>query len=1067
MRKTGEFRDADGEHLYYLVVYEGSSGSRYDILQSAEGYNPDYIDNPEASVINTNETFVYGNRELYEKIRKVISQASFLDVTPEENLSFDNGVISSTTTKVSQDGEIEYSAKLINGSYQYEVFKSYDGTVTFMGYDYYDSTALKPKTIDNYIREFTEEKKQQIATTAAGYYDFYTLWNMYPEKRHVLENPNNDYVVVESYEQGVERLNTWKNSKEKLKGIDVESYGKEWFPGSDNRITGVILGIDENWSTYFPFRQDVFDYNLPIEFIWDIFDAVNGQPKDTWIVTHNGKFEIESFMQEGRKILRVDIDTLVLSKLVYPDKKEDHSLKGLTERLTEESYLELEDIFTGKIQFNVLPKEIVKWYACPDTTNPVKILKKMLALLPSDEYNLFFQVETRLLKVKAFNEFYGMRMNQDLLKDYLPKLESDVEKLRNIFSDMHHTHKNINSADTMTYIMYQQLKINPVIFTKKGLPAVSKVAREEAIKDGYKLGPDENSTLDFVDILDHEGNVLVSAEDLKTNRYPSLIVYQQYKVLEKQLIDLKRLINNCHEGFFHFYVNQLGADSGRQTSDAQQFSNSMKKMSIADTTHHRLCSCDYHQVELRILFGLSGQKDLCELAQDPNVDLHRAVASLINRKPIYQISEEERKASKSTNFGVVYMMSEYGLAKRDKGVHYTKEDIIACRDRITSFFNTFKNIKGYLEENKRRIRETGEISTALGYHRYCPQILEPDIEESTASALVRSFNNTPIQGFCATILKMSEILIFEEFEKRGWLKEKNYDGIMRPMARLILPIHDEHLLDFDEEIPIEEMCGILKTCMEFPIEGLPTLYASPAIVDTWYDAKDDANAIDTQFRDEVLEKYSKGIKTFGTKKYYDVLEDSRKQEIDEYMQPLIAKYKTINEVAEHVDHPNLTHVLISTIPGSERKKLTHTQRIKRAVEMYMEGHKNVQEFELKDKYIESDSEGEVLEFEDDKGNVTTTTIGEVDDVEEERAFESKIVKELDSADIRFVYTLTDLFVDLTGLSDDICRSINKMLENASVDNGDYNVVYIRNRQQYRTELYVPYNPKYKEVAVNA
>ena len=1060
MKKVGTFYNSERTRKYSVVFYESDKGNRIDVIENEEDYRPNLTDNCVASMIITDKTVFHGDFELIERIRRVMAKAATFPVPDVIDRKMTKGAFIYTITKSSPDGAIQYLSETTNGALTSERYATEEGDLAFYSYDSYEGIVLRPMNYAMYTEAFTEEQVRQAKPTVDGYLDFETLWNKYPNKRHVLTNPKNDYVVIEDYFQAVERLRIWKESKEPFKCIDVESLDKEWFPGSDNRITGVILGIDEHWATYFPFRQDVFDYNIPLEFLRQIFEAVNSQPNNVYILAHNGKFEIESFLQEYREILRIDLDTFILSKLVYPDKYTDHSLKGLTEPLLGEEYLELKEIFVGKVRFNVLPKEIVKWYACPDVTNPVKIFKKLIKMLPEDEHRLFFQVETRCLKVKAFNEFYGMHLNQDDLRSYLPNLEADAERLKKMFLEMHHTTRNINSSDTMMDILYNKLKVTPTVFTSNGLPATSKSAVAEAINAGYKLGPADPAAPIPDDITDHTGEVLVKGKDLHDNRYPSLLIYQQYKLLAKKCIDLRRLVENCYEGFFHFYVNQLGADTGRQTSDAQQFSATMKKMAIPDTPYHHLCSCDYHQVELRILFGEAGQKDLYDLACDPGVDLHRAVASKIKKKPIWQISEEERQESKGVNFGVVYMMSEYGMVVRDCGPRYTDEQLTERRNRITDFMNSFPNIKMFLEENKLKIRNRGEISTSMGYHRFFPQVLKPDVEESTIKAAIRSGNNTPIQGLCATILKMSEIMVFEEFEKRGWLKEKNYDGVMRPMARLVLPIHDEHLFVFDKSIPIEEICEIFRDCMEFPIEGLPPLFSSPAILRNWLDAKDDAYEIPLELRDKAIEDYHKGIITFDDRPYLDILNEFRKKEIDEYLIPLFEKYGTPEEVAKHVDDDNLTHTIISTVDKAVRKKLTHDQRILEAVRQWHSKQDLTFNFERKEDVAEEAIEewGSTYEHYDSYGNLIVEEVG---DVEEDSIFDSledSKVASLNTEYKRFVYTASDLFVDLTSVTDDVAREVNNMLTEAHEASNPYNVVYVRGKQLMRTNLYVQHNP---------
>jgi hypothetical protein len=601
------------------------------------------------------------------------------------------------------------------------------------------------------------------------------------------------------------------------------------------------------------------------------------------------------------------------------------------------------------------------------------------------------------------------------------------------------------------------------------MPSTSKFAIDRIIDTGYREA-DPNVPVPK-DIVDRNGKVIIAGKDLAKNKYPSLVIYQTYKKCLKELGALNRLMNHSVDGYFKFYINQVGAGSNRQTSDAHQFSDTMKSCAVADSPHHGLVSCDWKQVELRILAGLAGQKDLMELEADASVDIHRAILSIIQKKPMYMISEEDRKKGKSVNFGVVYMMTEYGLARRDFGPAYTKENLAEERKKITDFFNGLPHIKAYLKNNEEFLKKNGYIKTAFCYYRYFPELLDPTVDPKLAQSMVRSGNNTPVQGTGAQMLKIVETKVWNYIRAKGWDKEKDYDGKMLPMVRMILPIHDEILLSYDKSIPKEEIISMFKECMELDIENMPPFYAAPAFIDNWYQGKDSAYEVDIPLRDKVVEEYHKGNYMLTGHDYLQVLSDYRNNEIKEYMQDLIAKYKTVDEVAKHVQHDSLTHTLIETmLTKKERKSLSHVERIHESVKRYIEQLDRDGTLEvIVSKPVEAEDTTQYMDM--DEWSTTYTHIdangdliveeagddnnGDADDisnVEELLPVEERCVRNPD-----VLYLMDECVIDLTNLKTaEEQEAVNQGVQKLTIPDGYYTVVYVIGNKTMRTPLRINY-----------
>lgn len=1076
MLKVGEVRLLLYDEPMIVAWYSNDAGEeRIDVFTSDVEYRP--LDTSEcvASCISGKDTRVYGDKDVISRIKQAKHEAALLCMPEKKDVKVADGKFCVTITKENPDIGTFYKLEMVNGRNSYEKYQLDHVVVEFTEFsDTKYISSDKPANWDMYeVIETTSASTRRARNEQGDFYSYAELLRKYPQINHVLD-PVNDYVVIQSYEEALERLKIWVESKEQLKSYDIESYSTDWGPTSTNRITGVFLGLGETWSTYFPFRQQNFPYNLPIEFLYTIFEAINNQPPfpEVILLAHNSKFEIQGFYQEYRKYIRVDVDTYLLAVLIDPlIKKGSHTLKALTAKVDNNFYLTLEMIFIGPVKFNVLPPDIVKLYGCPDATSPAKIFKYLMAKLPKDE-QFVLTLENQLPVIKALQEFYGMRMDQERLTKLIDDEEYKVEHLSNLFKKMHHTSRNINSSDVLADIIYNKLRCKVEVRTSKGAPATSKSAINRIVQTGAI--PITEDTVIPPDIVDREGKVIIEGKTLAANKYPSLIIYQTYKKCCKELGALRRLRDHSVDGFFKFYINQVGAGSNRQTSDAHQFSDTMKSCALADSSHHQLVSCDWKQVELRIMAGMAKQEDLIKLESDPDVDIHRAILSIIQGKPMWMISEEDRKKGKSVNFGVVYGMTEYGLANQDYGPSYTKENLQEERKKITDFFNGLPKIKEFIKRNEEGLLRNGYVKTAFCYYRYFPELLDPTCDPKLVKKMLKAGGNTPIQGTGAQMLKIVETKVFNYIREKGWDKEKEYDGKMLPMVRMILPIHDEILLSYDKEIPMEEIISMFKECMELDIDGMPPFYAAPAFINNWYDGKNPVYEVDIPFRNKIVEEYKKGNLLLTGKDYVQVLMDYRNGEIREYMEDLIAKYHTVDEVAKHVTHDSLTHTLIETlIPNKkERSKLTHVERIREAVKRYMDKLQSdgkltditvkVQEKDDTSSYIELDEWATQYAHIDANGELITEEVE--GDYEDDTEVEEELppLEERDVKPVSVLFMLNECLVDVTGM--DLATDgeyLHQELIKMSDPNEYYTVVYVDGYKTVKTNIKIGY--KLKEI----
>ena len=1176
----------------YTVVWYGDDDGyeRIDLMKDLSEYN--FIDTSScvSSYYRSSKELFYGDSELILELLKTKRTAVMFHGSVKQTTEFIDGKVRITTSKEDEALGVGYSLITENGLLVHEEYRTSSCNICMSYYNRDAGKNVPPVNISFYqaVNLIDGSLMQQDDVC-----DWYSL--DYLKAKYKLDHiEDNDFSVVQTYEEAVRRLTRWKNAHTKVKAIDLETTGLGWSVFGDDVLVGVVLSYDTDESTYYPFRQENFDYNLPLEFLQEILDAVNNQPDDVVIVGHNAKVEIQGFWKEDRyyvgnseyavqyakdhnitfpglkdPMLRIDADSFILSILVNPVFRRGlHALKSLTYRIENKFYLELSDVFKNpkSIRFNVLPPEIVRYYACPDTANTIKVYKYLLLKLPKDELGIF-QLENRMLYITANNEFYGMRTDREKLVRALENEGYITDQLKRRFQEIHRTTKNINSNDVRRDIFYNKLRCPVEVRTNTGKPSTSNIALKRIVELGTLRDYDIAKAPPA--IVDMNKNVVVSGKEMISNRFPSLVILQKYAKHTKELGAFKRIERKSIRGRVFFNLNQAGAATGRQTSDAHQYSDGMKELILPDSKYHRLWSADFKQIELRILAYLAQQKDLIAMESDMDIDIHRAILSIINGLNVWEISAKMRKEGKSTNFGVVYMMSEFGLAKKNAGPAYTKDDLAKARDSILGFYNGLPAIKKFVQGNEDFVREHGYMKTLFGRYRYFKEILDPTYPESKKTSMVRAANNTPVQGFGADYLKIVEVTINDYIKRKGWDKKVDCDGVMLPLVRIMLPIHDEVLVSSHETIPHEEIIVMFKECMEQHIEGAPPFFSAPAMIDNWYLGKKDAYEIDLRIRDRVVDlwqrehkriihvgsycdrhsgddirrikkqcrklreiyltqddmqsegayhlsesTYEKVYKSLSSEEYSELeecflsdrdsalsgsaksyaviqraldssynhyLEDLnafRTARLKEYMDGLICKYRTVDEVATHVTHPELTHTLISVYVKSG-EKFEHHEAIHKAVERYMEGTSidvdrvavvgKEEDYSTKEEILADDMTlREFMEF-DENGEVINEETSSEEDADDLSTLTncSSLERSNPVEKTYAMYMMDEVVIDLTeftlGLGAAACEDptaemVNQKVAALSKTDSWYRVVYFVDKKLLRTNLKIDYCP---------
>lgn len=403
--------------------------------------------------------------------------------------------------------------------------------------------------------------------------------------------------------------------------------------------------------------------------------------------------------------------------------------------------------------------------------------------------HLLEDVEIPLARVLAKMENIGFSVDKEGIKSYGEMLSAQIENLEQEIYAQAGREFNINSPKQLGVVLFEEL----------GLPAKKKT------KSGYSTSADVLESLRY--------------------SYPIVEMVLSYRGLAKlkstYCDGLLKVI--CDDGRIHSNFNQTETRTGRISSTEPNLQNipvrtelgrEMRKFFTAKEGCV-LIDADYSQIELRVLAHLSGDENMIDAFKN-NVDIHSITASQVFNMPIDMVTPQMRSRAKAVNFGIVYGIGAYSLAKDIKVSN--KE----AANYIKSYLNHYSGIDNYMKNIVEQARETGYAVTMFGRRRYLPEL-------STGNHMTRAFGervarNMPIQGTAADIIKIAMVNVDNRIKAEGL------------SARLILQVHDELIV----EAPAAEsmrVAMLLQEEMEKAVELKVPLVAEASIGETWYDAK--------------------------------------------------------------------------------------------------------------------------------------------------------------------------------------------------------------------------------------
>lgn len=873
-------------HQYYEC--EANQYYRLDICVQGTPFQTD-PEGVEYSIFKKKATLTYGNPEVYNQYKELLDEVYNTRGDENSTSEWSEGKYFITKTVVNKNKMFDSKTVICNGTVV--EFEAHIGQ-RWIWYNSLGDGIVKmdPLNITQYVEKVLDYSADIEHNFTTPYYPYDVLIKRY-DLQHILEK---DFVVATDEATMERRLQEWIDSPEEYKGFDTETTGLDvWMYGSD-KLVGIILSIGTDSSTYFPYRMKKMN-NMSKKFLDKLMKAcIEQQDK---LVAHNKKFDRQVMMKEGYDI-RIKWDTNVISFMLNPvTEKGTHALKNIIYRMNGRKFLELGEIFISKknIDFGILPEDITRIYACADSTNAVEVLKDLIPKVPSIMWPLI-HIEMQLADLKADQEFYGIRVDVQKYKSNYENCNYVLDMLLTTFRRMTHEDGNLGSPEVLANLMYDRMGCKVLLRTKTGKRSTSGKAIDKLAS--IRAEKPHNITEDMIDL---NGNVVIKASKLANSKYPALVILSKYReYVKRKTAFYARFERTMKTGRVSFWINQNGASSGRQSSPMHQLPPELKDVVISDSDEKDLWGPDYSQVELRMIAYLANEVELIEMCKVATNDIHRVCASLITHKEMWEITKSERNIKKRVNFGVVYLISAYGLAGQLYGPGYTEEQVKYCQEQLDAFYAKFKRINLYLLNNARKVKEKGYMQTAFARIKYFTKIFDNDITNKERASLIRQANNMPVQGTAADLMKLAEVNMYNYIREKGW-NEKDVDGL--PKVRVMLSIHDEVLISANKHIPMEEIIEMITKCMEIEIDGAPPFFVQPAKMKNWGGHSDDSLAIPIDYRDQLIDDYRRTGKSVFKRSFYEV---SMEQE---YKAKLITdKSKTKDKVRNYMPYTTFTKI---------------------------------------------------------------------------------------------------------------------------------------------------------------
>jgi len=596
-------------------------------------------------------------------------------------------------------------------------------------------------------------------------------------------------------------LNAWIDA---LKNAEVFAFDTETTSLNymQAELVGVSVAVDAGKAAYIPFGHnypgapDQLDKQFVLDALKPILEDDNLKK-----VGQNLKYDMSVLAEDAGITLRgVAFDTM-LESYVLDSVATRHDMDSLSLKYLGHKTIGFEEI-AGKgakqLTFNQVGLEEAGTYAAEDADITLRLHQSLWPKLENEGKlpEVFRDIELPLVTVLSRIERNGTYVDATLLKHQSQFLAKRMAELQEKAFEIAGQEFNLASPKQLGEVLYEKLEIPVIKKTPKGAPSTAEAVLQELALE-YDL-PQV--------IMDYRG--VAKLKNTYTDKLPELI--------------------NQRTGRVHTSYHQAVAATGRLSSSDPNLQNipvrseegrKIRQAFLAPPPaegegRRKIVACDYSQIELRIMAHLSDDKGLTD-AFEKGLDIHRATAAEVWGKTLDEVSDNDRRNAKAINFGLIYGMSAFGLAKQ---LGLPRKE---AQEYIDLYFERYPGVKKYMADTRALAADNGYVETVYGRRLYLPEIHSKNGQRRQAAE--RAAINAPMQGTAADIIKKAMIKVHD------WLETTDFD------AKMIMQVHDELVFEVAED-QVDDLVKEVKERMESAAELKVPLIVDAGVGENWDEA---------------------------------------------------------------------------------------------------------------------------------------------------------------------------------------------------------------------------------------
>ena len=574
-----------------------------------------------------------------------------------------------------------------------------------------------------------------------------------------------------------------------LVAVDTETTSLDYMSAE---LVGISLSVTPGEAAYIPFGHDYM--GAPEQLSRDlVLEKIKPCLEDPAIakVGQNLKYDMSVLARQGIELQGVAFDTM-LESYVLDSVATRHDMDSLALKYLGKETIKFADVAgkgAAQITFDQVPLEQAGPYASEDADITLRLHNKLWPRVSAEPAldKVFTEIELPLIPVLSRIERTGALVDDTLLFQQSQELSERLAELETQAWDLAGQQFNLASPKQLGEILFEKLEIPVLKKTAKGAPSTKEEVLQELALD-YPLPKV---------ILEHRG--LAKLKSTYTDKLPVMI--------------------NPETGRIHTSYHQAGTATGRLSSSDPNLQNipirtaegRRVRQAFVARPGCKLVAADYSQIELRIMAHLSEDESLLA-AFTAGKDIHRATASEVFDVALESVTPDQRRSAKAINFGLIYGMSAFGLA-RQLGINRKQ-----AAEYIELYFTRYPGVQNYMNNIRFTAAENGYVETFFGRRLYLPEINSRNGMRRQAAE--RTAINAPMQGTAADIIKKAMVSV------DSWLLESGLQ------SRIIMQVHDELVLEVPES-ELEQVKQALVERMEAAASLLVPLLVDVGVGDNW------------------------------------------------------------------------------------------------------------------------------------------------------------------------------------------------------------------------------------------